>query len=97
MDLFEPPGIIDRDFIWRDSNVGSVLFVQRVDIVYSSAGDHSQLERDVGPSRVPWPWHFVERARQSVSNNLPNVSLEDKRGKCETESIIGTDPKYEDR
>lgn len=48
MDLLESLGIVDGDLVERDAYVGSILFVEGLDVMDSLAGYDGEFQAELG-------------------------------------------------
>lgn len=64
MDRYEAVGIRDCDLIRRDPYNGTILFMEGVNVVHSSADCGLPFEHVMGDAGVPWSWDVLERVAQ---------------------------------
>lgn len=72
VDLLVCRGVGHRDLIWPDAYEWSPSFVQRVDVMDSSAGHDGALEREAGKLGPHWAGDWIELTPKASDDVLLN-------------------------
>jgi hypothetical protein len=72
VDLLEGIEVCYTDLGWRESDDGTVLLVESVNVEYALASHDRTLQAKVGEACVPWPWKVPGRACET---NIDKLSM----------------------
>lgn len=76
MDCLEGCQVADCDFGGCQTDYGSILTMEGVDIVHSATGDDGELKAEIGEAGVVGAWDLVERVGESrVEGDLQGDAL----------------------
>lgn len=84
MNLSERFDIEDSDFVWRDTDHGTVLLVQLIDVKDSSASSDGGLQLPVGEERSPRARYRLERGGERCVNAACNIGSDGQGKPCES-------------